>query len=48
MVSNMVDLNEILPKVLIAIGAAFYVVALFLDLRAIRKGREKNNDTDDD
>ena len=47
MVSNMVDLNDIMPKVLIAIGAAFYVVALFLDLRESRKGR-KNNDTEDD
>ena len=48
MVSNMVDLFEILTKVTLAIAAVLYVVALFLDLRASRKGREKNNDTDDD
>lgn len=44
----MVDLFEILTKVLLAIAAVLlYVVALFLDLRASRKGRDKNDDTED-
>lgn len=51
MVSNMVDLFEILTKPLLAIVAVsfvLYVVANFLDLRASRKGRDKNDDTEDD
>lgn len=41
----MVDLFEILTKVTLAITAVSFVVALFLDLRESRKGRDKNNDT---
>lgn len=48
MVSNMVDLFEMLTKVTLAIAAVSFVVALFLDLRESRKGRDKNNDTEDD
>ena len=48
MVSNMVDLFEMLTKVTMAIATVLFVVALFFDLRGSRKGRDKNNDTEDD
>lgn len=48
MASNMVDLFEILTKVTLAIVAVSLGVAYFLDLRAGRKGRDKNDDTEDD